>query len=351
MGSPFSGNLQGLGGVQNGELQKGNFPTLTFYNARTFIRQTWDLNEEFSYRGGSASNDLAGYASSDKLVLTFGKFASLDIFDQNVYSHDPRTQFSNFSLFSMAAYGYAADSKGFTYGLSAELNEGAWTFRVARLALPTAPNILQLDYTLLKDYVNQIEVTHQHFIGDHPGQLRGILFYQHALMATYQDAILQGEKNGTVPDILTSRLGSQTMYGYGLNVEQELTKSVGVFARFSWNNDQTETQTLDVGRSLSGGLSVKGSGWDRAQDTLGVGYALNAISQSEINYLQLGGQTMFIGDGALSYKPEMVSEAYYSLNLSSSLFVTADYQRIANPAYNGSRGPVNILGFRMHADF
>jgi hypothetical protein len=31
--------------------------------------------------------------------------------------------------------------------------------------------------------------------------------------------------------------------------------------------------------------------------------------------------------------------------------VSLDFQRIANPAYNADRGPVNVVGFRFHAEY
>jgi high affinity Mn2+ porin len=31
--------------------------------------------------------------------------------------------------------------------------------------------------------------------------------------------------------------------------------------------------------------------------------------------------------------------------------VTLDYQLIANPAYNRDRGPVSVLGLRVHAQY
>jgi high affinity Mn2+ porin len=33
------------------------------------------------------------------------------------------------------------------------------------------------------------------------------------------------------------------------------------------------------------------------------------------------------------------------------LWLTADYQRIHNPAYNADRGPVNFYTLRIHTEF
>ena len=58
-----------------------------------------------------------------------------------------------------------------------------------------------------------------------------------------------------------------------------------------------------------------------------------------------------MGDGALSYAPEYVAEAYYLLKLFDGAFVTADYQFIGNPAYNAVRGPAHFFSGRLMARF
>ena len=51
-GTPFNGELVGLGGFQNGELQKGSFANPVFYSARAFMRQSFNLGgeDEFAER-------------------------------------------------------------------------------------------------------------------------------------------------------------------------------------------------------------------------------------------------------------------------------------------------------------
>ena len=58
-----------------------------------------------------------------------------------------------------------------------------------------------------------------------------------------------------------------------------------------------------------------------------------------------------VGDGALNYRRERVFESYYALALNSSWTATADYQLIANPAYNADRGPVSVFSGRVHGEF
>ena len=348
-GTPFNGALVGLGGFQNGELQKGSFTPPVYYSARAFLRQTIGLGGGQEHTE-SAPNQLAGSVDKNRVVLSYGKFATLDFFDQNTYSHDPRTQFQNFALFSMGAYGYAADTKGFTYGAVAEWYQDDWILRTARLAMPTIPNTSELDCSLSKDYGNQLELTHEHTLWGLAGAVRALFYQQHAFMGNYQNAIALGLQTDTSPNLINVRQGAQNSWGYGLNMEQAINDDIGLFARWSWNPGQTETQTLDISRSLSGGITSKGAAWNRPNDAVGVGYAINGISTSEINYLQLGGMTAFIGDGALRYKNEQIVETYYSAHVYKNMFISADYQRIANPAYNSARGPVNFYGLRAHIE-
>ncbi len=348
-GTPFNGQLVGLGGFQNGELQKGSYAPPIYYIARAFIRQTFGLGGGKEHVEGGP-NQLAGNMDKNRLVVTYGKFATLDFFDQNSYSHDPRTQFQNFALFSMGAYGYAADSKGYTYGVVTEWYQGDWILKAARLAMPTIPNTAQLDYSLTKDYGNQIELTREHQLWGEHGAVRVLSYQQHAFMGNYQNAINQGQQTNNNPNVMTVRQAAQSSWGYGLNIEQGINDDIGIFGRWSWNPGKTETQTVDISRSLSGGLSIKGSSWSRPSDAVGIGYAVNGISSSQITYLQQGGMAPFIGDGALSYKKEQIVETFYSAKVYKDFFISVNYQHIANPAYNSARGPVNFFGLRAHLE-
>lgn len=348
-GTPFTGGLVGLGGFQNGELQKGAFAPPTYFNARAFVKQTIGLG------GGkihldSAANQIAGNVDKNRIVLNYGKVASLDYFDQNTYSHDPRTQFQNFALWSMGAYGYAADSKGYTYGFVGEWYQNDFVLRAARLASTTEPGGTQIDWTLRQNYVDTIEVTHFHNPWDQPGALRGLIYRQYANMSTYNNALSQAVNPEVTPNPLEDARSFTYSWGYGINFEQAINNDVGVFGRWSWNPGQTETLTLDMSRSLSGGTSIKGTNWGRPKDIVGLGYAVSGISAAEINYLSKGYYTVYIGDSQIQYRSEQVAEAYYSAQICKGLSITGDFQHISNPAYNSARGPVNFFGFRIHGE-
>ena len=76
--------------------------------------------------------------------------------------------------------------------------------------------------------------------------------------------------------------------------------------------------------------------------------------------LRLVGQTRLVAGRALRQvvrEPTSVIPAvfvpafFYSVNLVRPLWFTLDYQHIWNPGYNADRGPVDIFGWRMHAEF
>ena len=348
-------NLSGLGGFPNGEMQRGTNVPMKFYNARYFIQQSFGFGGGQEYVEGGP-NQLAGTVDKRRLRITYGGFSALDYFDNNKYSHDPRTQFLNWSFMAMGAWDFPANSRGYTYGVVAEYFDEGWAVRLGRLAMPMEPNALRLDWGLNKQYGDQIEFEHKHTIGTQPGALRFLVFQNRGWMATYSNAMnLAAQNNLATPDILTSRNSYQKKWGYGVNLEQAITDKAGLFARWSWNDGQTETQAFtDIDRSLSGGIVVNGAHWGRANDTWGIAGALNGIAGSQIAYLSYGGNngsggsTMFIGDSKLNYRKEQILETYYSVNIWKGTYLSADYQYIANPAYNADRGPVSFFGLRAH---
>jgi len=349
-GVPLSG-LTGLGGFTNGEIARTSGPTPTFYRARLFARQTW------GFGGGSESvqsdaNQLAGSVDRRRLVLTAGNLAVLDIFDDNRFSHDPRTQFLNWSLMTHGAYDYAADARGYSWGFALEYFHDASTLRAGRFIQPKEPNQLALDPRVFKHYGDQVEIERAYALANRPGKLRILVFRNVARMAGYQDALDLAAQAGGAPDINAVRTVERVKHGLGLNFEQEISPTVGLFGRASWADGQTETYAFtEIDRSLSGGVSVKGGAFGRARDSLGIAYVRNGLSTAHRDYLGAGGLGFFLGDGALNYRPENILEAYYSLNVAKNTLFSADFQRISNLGYNADRGPATVVSARLHYGF
>ena len=352
-GAPFS-NLSGLGGFTNGELTKAGATDPKIYRQRLFLRQTWNFG------GGieAVENDLnqmAGMVDRNRFVLTVGNFSTLDVFDENTYAKDPRTQFMNWGAWSYSSFDYSADARGYGWGAVGELYRGDWAFRFGRMTGPRDPNGLPIDYQIGRHYGDQFEIERAHQIGELPGKIRVLGWRNRAIVASFRDALAYGQAHPTDPNhqwILQARNGEKIKYGLGIAAEQAITSDLGVFFRGMTADGRTETYAFtEVDASLAAGVSLKGSAWKRGNDTVGVALMRNMLKNDRRDYLAAGGISFFIGDGALRYKPEDTLEIYYSWNAWKNIYLTADFQRINNPAYNADRGPVSFGALRFHAEY
>jgi hypothetical protein len=342
--------MTGLGGLANGENQRGGSERPKSYIAKLFFRQTWNLEGNYT-AVGSGAGQLAGSVSNQRIVFTIGKLALPDIFDNNQYSHNPRTQFMNWSLMSGGAYDYAADIRGYNNGTVLEYYNHEWVYRIGRFEEPVEPNGLKLDTNVLKHYGDQIEVEHEHTIALQPGKIRALVFRNKMQMGSYADALALGQTSSNTPDQTLVRK-EHTKSGYVIGFEQSLSDDIGVFGRYSWCDGKTEMYSFaEIDKSLSGGISIKGEKWARKDDTFGIAIALNDLSKIHREYLAQGGLDFMIGDGRINYHQEQIFETYYSARISKNIWTSLDYQYIINPAYNSDRGPVNIYGVRLHMEF
>ena len=345
-------NLTGLGGFANGEDQKNGGPNPIFYTARLFARQTLGFGGE-QEQIKSAPNQMAGEVDKHRLVLTAGKLSLIDLFDNNSFSHDPRTQFLNWSFMTYGAFDYAADLRGYTIGAALEYIYDDWGIRFGRFEQPVESNVLPLDSRLSLHYGDQVEIEHGYEIQNQQGKMRVLAFHNKANMGSYQDALDSWNINGRVgvPDVeKVSR--ERTKTGYGLNLEQNIVRDVGIFFRASQNDGGEETFAFtEIDKSLTGGIQTKGDSWQRPDDIFGIAYAQNGLSAVHRQYLANGGRGYFIGDGKINYRPEGILECFYSVGVVSKVSLSLDYQHINNPAYNAARGPVQIVGTRLHMEY
>lgn len=340
--------LTGLGGLSNGENQKSGGPKPTLYMARLFLRQTLPIGGSLS-DVDAATNQFVGQTASRRFVITVGNLAMTDVFDANTFSHDPRTQFVNWASWTYGASDYAADSRGYTWGIVAEYYHDDWAFRLARFCQPKESNGLPIDFNILQHFGDNLEVEHHHSVLGRAGKVRLLGFCNDARMGSFRDALQYAQANGGTPTVANVRK-DQSKWGFGIGTEQHLTEDAGVFGRFSFNDGRTETYAYtEVERSLQIGATIRGRLWLRPDDTLGVAYVLNGLSAAHQDYLRAGGLGFFIGDGQLPhYAMEQIGEAFYSFRAFKGMWFSVDYQFIANPAYNADRGPVSIFGCRFH---
>jgi high affinity Mn2+ porin len=317
---------------------------------RLFFRQTIDLGGERQAVAGAA-NQLAGTQTANRLVFTVGKLGVGDIFDTNRYAHDPRADFLNWSVVDAGSFDYAADAWGYSYGVAAEWYQGPWTLRAGAFNLSKVPNgeTLESDFSQYQ-FVGELE--HRQTIAGHPGAVRLTLFRNRGNFSRFDDAVaLAQSTGGPVDPALTRR--RMTRLGGHINVEQEVTGTLGLFARAGITDGAIEPYDFtDIDRTAALGGSLKGKSWGRGDDTIGFVAVVNGISKAHERYLDSGGIGVLVGDGKLPHPgPEMIAEAYYDWQPLHGINVTLDYQFIANPAYNRDRGPANVLALRLHGAF
>ncbi|MEO8767346.1 MAG: carbohydrate porin [Nitrosospira sp.] len=362
-------DLKGLGGViQNFEMQKGGSETPIYYRSRLFFKQTWGFGGD-RIRLDSDPMQLGTTVDSRRLVVRVGNFSVIDFFDKNSYSGDLRRQFLNMAFMTYAAFDFAADARGYTWGMVSEYFHDDWAVRFGHVAASIDPNQLAIDSRIFTYYGQQVELEHRHQLYDRPGSVRMLVYRNHENMGKFSDAIAvfqsnhnknattctgfnYGSGNVGAPDLCWVRKPNDKV-GIGINIEQQVLDDVGLFFRGMYSDGKTEVFSYtSTDRSISLGTLANGSRWGRKKDTLGIGFAAGWISSQHARFLNMGGIDGFIGDGRIKKDAEHVVDIFYSVNLlNSPLWVTADYQHITNPGFNADRGPVNVYGMRVHAEF
>ena len=356
-GVAFSG-LTGLGGFSNGEGSKAVGAQAKFYSARAFMRHTINQEGDKVVLENEA-NQITQTVSSNRVVMTAGQFSTLDIFDDSRYAKDPRIQFMNWGNMTYLAYDYAADARGYSTGLAGEWYLDHWVLRASRMLAPKNPNGRDLNWQILNTYGDQFEIEHQHHIGELPGKVSVLAYRNKMILARFSDATNYVVANNAqdTQAINNVRTNYQYKTGVGIHGEQALTHDLGIYARVFTSDGRTETMSFtEADNSISVGMGMNGTSWARPHDSIGISMMQNGLSSYRRSYLQAGGVSYFIGDYAgpsqtISYRPERVGEVYYNAIVVKNLLAGLNYQHINNPAYNASRGPVNIISFRIHAEF
>jgi high affinity Mn2+ porin len=321
------------------------------YLARPYVTQDFgfgDARESFT----SDENQLAGSRPMTRYSVTMGRFSLTDFFDNNRYTHDPRTQFMGWAIMYNGAWDYAADTHGYTWGWVHEFHTRRWSLRYASAAMPRVANGMRFDRRVLRDRGDNLEGEVRVKPRGHDGTVRVLSYQNHARMGTYAEAIDLAEETGTKPDVTATRRPGTLKYGFGVNVEQELAKDIGVFGRLGWNDGKTESFVFTaIDRLATAGVSVGGARWKRPHDTVASELTVSGLSAVHAQYLALGGLDFLIGDGALRYGPEYVSESYYNARVMPGVFATIDLQHVNDPAFNRDRGPVWIGALRLHVEW
>ncbi|HEV2355604.1 MAG TPA: carbohydrate porin [Puia sp.] len=348
----------GVAGALNGETYRIGNPEPVLSLSRAYFQQSFPIGRTTCDTVADGVNQVADLIPTHRITLTAGKFSMSDFYDRNAYSHDPRSQFLNWALMSNGAWDYPADVKGYTSGLVVEWYSPKWAARLSSVAVPVIANHPKMEYVFRNAHSETVELERHLRIGPRQGTIR-LLFSYTADRAPSYKAGLRALQTGDTAllDVISGNAEGASYGGHkagiGVNIDQELTERIGFFARGGWNDGKDATWAFtEIDQTVSAGLSFKGGPWNRLDDVFAIAGVVNGISADHRAFLKAGGSGFIIGDGTLNYGHESILETYYNGRLYEHVYLTLDYQFVANPAYNKDRhGPVHVLAIRGHIEF
>lgn len=289
-----------------------------------------------------------------RLELRFGKFGLPDFFDGNSVGSDTHFQFDNWAVDNNGAWDYAADTRGYTVGLVADYEDSNWGFRFAESLMPKIANGIDLVWRPWQVHAENWEYELRRGVTKKkPGVVRLLAYTNYANMGIYRDAIAQFQEGLVrLPEITNHPWHITRKYGFGVNLEQNLTRNFTAFARWGWDNGKTESFAYtEIDSTVAEGVGARGALWHRKQDRAGIAFVSNGIKKDHQIYLADGGIGFLLGDGGLNYGRENIVESYYTAHVWRGIYVAPGVQHINDPGYNRDRGPVIVPSFRAHVEF
>ena len=339
-------NSTGAAGFPNAEAFRLGSTDPVISVPRIFFRQTFALSADMV----PPDNDPLRFTQPlprERITLTLGKMSIWDIFDDNRYAHDPRTQFMNWALVGGGGFDYAADARGYTEGGALEWENGNWAVRGGAFRVARRVNGLFLDPAVTRGFQLIGSIERLWRIGEREGAIRFIGGYSRARQSRWSDLRRNGFDSFDInPDGYRAKLNAT------ISFDQSITPELGIFARASWNDGRTQNWMFtEMDRALSAGAALTGGGWGRPADTIGLGTNVGWISGGRRQYLEAGGIGFITGDGRLNYRPEWITELYYDARVAPGVNAALGYQLLVNPAYNADRGPVSVFSLRLRTAF
>ena len=350
-------NSLGLAGYTNIDVirvpDKGQPLSTAPYLARLLVRYVVPLSDEIREVEPGPFGILKTLTNR-RLEFRAGKFSIPDFLDMNGIGSDSHYQFMNWTIVNNGAYDYAADTRGYTWGAYIQYNDPSWTLTFLEALMPKIANGIDLQWNLHRARAENFQAElRRSFIHGRSGAIRFLSYFNHANMGAYRLAIdnfLVGVTS--TPEITAHAFQTTLKYGFGINLEQEITQDFQVFGRWGWNEGQHESFAYtEDDQTISFGGDFRGAKWGRRNDKIGAAFVSNGISRDHQEYLALGGLGFLLGDGRLTYGRETIGEGYYTTHVWRGIFFALDIQHINNPGYNQDRGPVWVPGARLHVEF
>jgi high affinity Mn2+ porin len=345
----------GLGLAGNTDLDIVRNPSLSKapYLGRGMIHKVFALSKD-KIENQRSFLSLFDELPRRRLEIRVGKFSMPDFFDLNSAGTDTHFQFNNWSVDQNGAFDYAADTRGYTVGVVADYEDRNWGFRFAEALMPKVANGIGLVWRPWQVHAENWEYElRRGILPKKPGVVRLLAYTNYANMGVYRDAVAQYQAGLVkVPDITHHPWHITRKYGFGVNLEQNLTRNLTAFARWGWDDGRTESFAYtEIDSTFAEGVGANGAKWHRKQDRAGIAFVSNGIKKDHQIYLADGGNGFLLGDGKLNYGRENIVESYYTAHVWRGIYVAPGVQYINNPGYNRDRGPVVVPTLRAHVEF
>jgi high affinity Mn2+ porin len=350
-GAALSAGL-GLAGDTDLDIVRNPLLSKAPYLARGMIHKVFALSKD-QVENQRSFFSLFEELPRRRLEIRFGKFSMPDFFDINSVGSDTHLQFTNWTIDNNGAWDYAADTRGYTVGVTADYEDRNWGFRFAEALMPKVANGIDLVWKPWQAHAENLEYELRHGVIPHKaGAVRLLAYTNRANMGIYREQIMQASERDATPDITAHPWHITRKYGFGINLEQSLTHYLTAFGRFGWDNGKTESFAYtEVDQTFAEGVGAKGAWWHRKQDRAGIAFVTNAIKKDHQNYLAAGGLGFLLGDGKLNYGRENILESYYTAHVWRGIYLAPGVQHVVDPGYNRDRGPVIVPSFRAHIEF
>jgi len=290
----------GLAGFTNLDVVRNPSLGSKPYLARLLLHTTIRLGGEQTHADRTFLS-LASEKSDKRIEIYGGKLSIADFFDTNTDGTDSHLQFMNWTVDNNGAYDYAADTRGYTWGIIADYKNRKYDVRFGEALMPKVANGIDMDWNLRRARAENLELEWRPH--ENRSAVRLLSYLNHANMGDYREAIDAFlAHHDAVPDIEAHRKHGRKKYGFGINAEQSLTKDIRMYSRVGWNEGRHESFAYtEVNSTMSIGGNVNGNPWRRRSDKIGIAFVTNGVSGDHRRYLGLGGHGSLLGDGALNY--------------------------------------------------
>jgi len=299
----------------NGAGVDARLGSLSTANYDAFITEVTTGANEFNAPSISQVYYEGEYADG-RYVVDFGKLDVHAMYDDNAYANDETDQFLSAIFTRSAGTTYAEMDQYYAPGM-------AFTASVAEAldVMALVANGVGSGFDGVSDHpygVLQLDVKPGF------GGLEGNYRVYGIVDARKYTEIGTGKTKGNV--------------AYGVSIDQALPGGVGVFARYSGQDDQLDENAVKASWSL--GAVVDGGAWGRKSDVVGLGYGVVTVNDASSAFSGIAGPD---DEGHI--------EAYYKVGISDHFTLTPDVQVITNNGGDAASDTITVAGLRAQLNF